>query len=358
MNTSQNRSISSCRWPRRRRRSAKVSSQFRSRDCPRNRSVTRAIRSRAASGRCAYPSRRSPGRTNDARPRSSITGSESGSRRSAAALPIRATKRWYSVKQPSAMCWPLSGGGGGSPSRSGSVWTAPPSVGRASWRTTSWPRSTSSSAAASPASPPPTTATRCGREVTLPPHPGRPGSDPLHLGSQEAAGDDAELRRQREPRLAVEDVVAARLDPLERRAVEAGERADAGGAAAVQRAEQRQPLVEIRPRPRALVGHQRLPRRRHPPRGDVVLGDAVGGELVLREVDAAELPVLAHVAHHVDQLQGDAERLGGLRLVGPVDADAGDADGAGDVRAVVAQLVEGLVALSVEVDQAAVHQVV
>ena len=53
--------------------------------------------------------------------------------------------------------------------------------------------------------------------------------------SKERPGDDPELRRQGELRLAVEDVIAARLDPLERRAVEAGERADAGGAAAVER---------------------------------------------------------------------------------------------------------------------------
>src|SRR5581483_8240129 len=313
MNTSQNRSISSCRWPRRRRRSAKVSSQFRSRDCPRNRSVTRAIRSRAASGRCAYPSRRSPGRTNDARPRSSITGSESGSRRSAAALPIRATKRWYSVKQPSAMCWPLSGGGGGSPSRSGSVWTAPPSVGRASCRTTSWPASTSSSAAARPASPPPTTATRrrpapaaedpCGRIVTLLSHPWcqarvasrRDGS--LWKTSQEVGGDDPELRRRREPRRPVEDVVAARLDPLERRPVEPGEGADAGPAPPVEVAEERQPLLQVRPGARALVGHQRLPGRREPAGGDVGLVHAVRAELVLGQVDPAELPVLADVPH-------------------------------------------------------------
>ena len=55
------------------------------------------------------------------------------------------------------------------------------------------------------------------------------------------------------------------------------------------------------------------------------------GELVLREIDPAELPVLADVAHDVDQLQRDPERLGALRLVGAVDADAGDPDGARDV---------------------------
>ena len=50
----------------------------------------------------------------------------------AAAADAARGKRGTRVKQPSAMCCPLSGGGDGSPSRSGSVWTAPPSVGRAS----------------------------------------------------------------------------------------------------------------------------------------------------------------------------------------------------------------------------------
>ena len=68
-----------------------------------------------------------------------------------------------------------------------------------------------------------------------------------------------------------------------------------------------------------------------PAGGDVLLGDAERGELVLREVDPAELPVLADVAHDVDQLQRDPERLRALRLVGAVHADAGDADRAGDV---------------------------
>ena len=193
MKTSQKRSISSWCWPKPRRSSANVRSECSSGDSPRSRTVTRAIRSRDDRGRCEYPRSRSPGRTNDARAFSSITGSASGSRRSASPLPIRSTKRSYSVKQPSAMCWPLSGGGGGSPSRSGSVWTAPPSVGRASWRTTSWPASASSSAAARPASPPPTTATRLGAEAPRP----RCGAS---SGSPAAAG--RRRRRSRAPRSA------------------------------------------------------------------------------------------------------------------------------------------------------------
>ena len=82
------------------------------------------------------------------------------------------------------------------------------------------------------------------------------------------------------------------------------------------------------------------------------------GELVLRQVDAAELPVLLHVAHHVDQLQRDPERLRDLRLVRAVHADASHADRAGDVRAVVAQVVERVVALALHVHQPAVDEVV
>ena len=82
------------------------------------------------------------------------------------------------------------------------------------------------------------------------------------------------------------------------------------------------------------------------------------GELVLREVDASELPVLADVAHHVDQLERDPERLRLLRPVGAVHADAGDPDRSGDVRAVVAQRVEAVVALPLEVDQPAVDEIV
>ena len=55
----------------------------------------------------------------------------------------------------------------------------------------------------------------------------------------------------RQLRRAVEDVEAARLDPLERRPVEARERADAGGAAVVEVVEQGQALRQIGARPGA-----------------------------------------------------------------------------------------------------------
>src|SRR5262245_47641716 len=219
------------------------------------------------------------------------------------------------------MCWPLSGGGGGSPSRSGSVCTAPPRVGRDSWSTTSWPESTSSSAAARPARPPPTTATLCrrppcaaeagaapcGRIVTLLSHHRcqalvmvqRDGS--LWKTSHQVGGHDPELGRRREPRRAVEDVEAARLDSLERRPVEAGERAYAGRAPVVEVVQQGQTLLEVRTSAGRLVCHQRLPCGREPPGGDVLLGDAERGELVLRQIHPSQLPVLGDVPHDVDQ---------------------------------------------------------
>src|SRR5947209_16572490 len=169
------------------------------------------------------------------------------------------------------MCCPLSGGGGGSPSRSGSVCTAPPSVGRASWIVTLWPASTSSSAAARPDSPPPTTATftlpasRDGvREKSHSRHaqvriselpskaggtgrnaPGgkqissraarRPGVSP----EDEAGADDADLRPRRQPRRPAEDVETRLLDPLQGRLVEVRERGHAPRAAAVEVRKQR-----------------------------------------------------------------------------------------------------------------------
>ena len=107
-----------------------------------------------------------------------------------------------------------------------------------------------------------------------------------------------------------------------------------------------------------LVRHQRLPGRGQPSCGDVVLRDAERGQLVLRQIHPAELPVLANVAHDVDQLERDAERLRALRLVGTVDPDARDADRPGDMGAVARELVEGAVALAVEIHQPAVDQVV
>ena len=63
-------------------------------------------------------------------------------------------------------------------------------------------------------------------------------------------------------------------------------------------------------------------------------------ELVLRQVDTAELGVLLDVAHDVDQLQCDPERVRALDVVAAVDGDARDADRARHLLAVAAQLVK------------------
>src|SRR6059058_1797923 len=263
------------------------------------------------------------------RPSSAITGSPSRVRRYEPPSSMRSRKRRYSVKQPSPMCWPLSGGGSGSPSRSGSVCTAPPSVGRASKSVTAWPASTRSSAAASPARPPPTTATF----------------------TAAALRHDRELARRGEPRLLAEDVEAAGLDPVERLPVQPGKRPDAERAAAVERVQQTQPLGEVRPRPLRLERHQ-FPKLRR--RSELL--DLERGELVLWEVDAAELPILADVADYVDQLERDAERHRMLCVVRAVHGNAGEPDGACDLLAVAAQLGEVGVGRLLGVLQAAVDE--
>ena len=175
-------------------------------------------------------------------PSSAITGSASRVRRYEPPSPTRSRKRRYSVKQPSAMCWPLSGGGSGSPSRSGSVCTAPPSVGRASCTVTSAPASTRSSAAA---------------------RPGEPAADDGDLHRSKPSRDDRELRGRREPARRAEDVEAVRLHAVELAAVETGERRDAERAPPVERVEQPQPLVEMHARALRLERHERVPLRRH-----------------------------------------------------------------------------------------------
>src|SRR4051812_49020411 len=120
---------------------------------------------------------------------------------------------------------------------------------------------------------------------------------PQPPSSEQRLRDDSELARCGEPRLLAEHVEAAGLDPVERLAVQARERADAERATAVERLEQAQPFDETRPSALGLKGHQlsKLRRRRkllHPERN----------KLVLRQVDPPELLVLVHVADDVDQL--------------------------------------------------------
>src|SRR5207237_1018979 len=129
-----------------------------------SRRVVTGSRTRSRKLKCRYASSaRRRGSIAAAVPSSPSTGSASRVRRYEPPSPIRSRKRRYSMKQPSAMCCPLSGGGSGSPSG---------------------------------------------------------------------------------------------LDPVERLAVQTGERADAERAAAVERLEQAQPLGEIGPCPLGLEGHQ------------------------------------------------------------------------------------------------------
>src|SRR5437763_5865926 len=254
------------------------------------------------------------------------------------------------------MCWPLSGGGSGSPSRSGSVCTLPPRVGLASSRVTSWPASTSSSAAESPASPPPTTTALISAR-----YPGPPPSWPLKgipsdASPRQRSSDHAQLGDRRQRRRTVEDVEPAVLDPFERGAVEPGEGRDARGAPAVEVVEQSQTFGEVRPCALGLEAHQLAPLGRHPAGRDVGVLDTEPPKLVLRQVDAAETPVLGDIANDVDQLQGDAESLGTFGLVGPIDADAGAPDRAGNPRAISAQVVEVRVARLLGVLNTAVDQ--
>src|SRR5207247_1841150 len=174
--------------------------------------------------------------------------------------------------------------------------------------------------------------------------------------SRERGSDHAQLGDQRKRRRPAENVEAVLLDPVERRAIEAGKGRDAGGAPAGQVGEQGQPLGEVRSRPLGLKAHELAPLGGDEPASDVGLLDAETSELVLRQVDAAEGPVLGDIANDVDQLQGDAERLGPLRLVGSVNRDAGAPDRAGDAHAVSAQLVEIDIARLLRVLDAAVDQ--
>ena len=124
------------------------------------------------------------------------------------------------------------------------------------------------------------------------------GVDELERGGEarEPAADDRDLHRS-SPRATtasfagvdsrhdgVEDVEAVRLHPVELAAIETGERRHAERAAAVERVEQAQPLVEMHACALRLERHERLPLRRHA----IERAHAEARELVLRQIHAAE----------------------------------------------------------------------
>ena len=189
--------------------------------------------------------------------------------------------------------------------------------------------------------------------------PGQATSDDRDLhGRSTPRSDDAELRQRRELRRRAEHVEPVLLDPVQRLRVEIRERRDARRAAPVEPRQQRPPLGQVRPRPLRLVRHQCAPLRGAPPCSDVRFGHAELGQLVLRQVDTAERPVLGNVADDVDELKCDAERLGALPLGSAVHRDARDADGPGDAPAVAAEILERRVPRLLGVLDAAVDEVV
>ena len=168
--------------------------------------------------------------------------------------PIRSRKRRYSVKQPSAMCWPLSGGGSriALPLRQrldGAAERRPRLEQRHVVRRRRRGRA-------------PRRARRARRRRP------RPSS------ARALSPTTRELRRRREPRLLAEDVEAARLDPVERRRG-TGRRTSPTQSALRRSSESssRSPSCEVRARALGLERHQRPPLGVVRPR-DVVLGHA------------------------------------------------------------------------------------
>ena len=106
----------------------------------------------------------------------------------------------------------------------------------------------------------------------------------------------------------------------------------------------------MRPRPLRLKRHRAAKLRRRP---EAV--DAETRQLVLREIDAAELPVLVDVADDVDELERDPERLAWpvVRSHKPAGMPT---DRAGDLLAVTAQLGEVGVRLLLEILEAALDE--
>ena len=206
----------------------------------------------AEGGGSGETSRRAPDRRRCGRPRRSPAararagGTEPPS-------PMRSRKRRYSVKQPSAMCWPLSGGGDGIALALGQR------LHRAAERR---PRFVERDLVA------------LRRRARARPR-GRPARRRRRRPSrpEHSCSHDAQLRQRREVRRPVEDVVAALLDPVERRRVEAREGGDAAalrrssrGAASAPRPGTHAPASpgtpSARATPRAPAGARCPPRSR------------------------------------------------------------------------------------------------
>ncbi len=116
------------------------------------------------------------------------------------------------------------------------------------------------------------------------------------------------------------------------------------------------PLVP-RPRTRDLVGHQRAKSRARLAFQQVGFGDAMTGELVLRQIDAAAARVLADVTDDVRELEGDAEIprvLPRCRVGVAEDFRRHESDDAGNAMAVALERGEIEIARMVEIHRHAV----
>ena len=134
MKTSQKRSIARCDWPE--PRSSVAEGLVRARRVAPAGAARAAIRSRSPNGQVpvARGARAPGGRSPTLRPRSSITGSSSGTRRSASRLADALEEAQVLGEAAERDVLAVVGRRlAGRPRARGSVCTAPPSVGRASW---------------------------------------------------------------------------------------------------------------------------------------------------------------------------------------------------------------------------------
>jgi hypothetical protein len=87
---------------------------------------------------------------------------------------------------------------------------------------------------------------------------------------------------------------------------------------------------------------------------------AEAAQFVLRQVDAAVIEVGLHVAHDVGELQGDPEVhrvVAPARMAAAEDVQADEPDRRGHAPAVLAQIIEGVVAAMAEIHLHAVDEV-
>ena len=215
---------------------------------------------------------------------------------------MRARNSRYAVQQRRNTCWPLSNQ---APWRSNDQ-VAPPRRGRRS-----------SSLTAAPAS---TQLDRRGqaREPAADDHDPGPVHAPTRVETAVADGSSPAMLRARDPHpfprrqrhASLEDGAGSGRDAGQQPAIDAGHGGDARPAPVVEQGEQLQPLVEPLPCPDGFEGDQgrdRVGRSRQVgvgPEPDDVVG---------RQVDASDLPVLDDVAQDVGELQGDAQGVGELR---------------------------------------------